>query len=329
LRQAVISAVDGETIRVPAGHYRLTSGELSTALSLQIVGAGARKTIIDAMNTSRILEDTSSTSTLYLSDLTVEHGNSDGASGGGIAAAGALTLVRTAVVGNKAGAVGAEGNGGGIEVSGALVVRNSLIAHNFGYSGGGADTSSSVELVNSTVADNQAGSSMVNDNGVSGAIETIAGPATVMNSTIAFNICFNGSTCGGAFYNGDFTFSNSILAENFGYQDNGHPAGSPGNPGSQNNCDGPVASRYMSAGHNIGGTVDCGLTKPTDRQKVNPSLGKLRNNGGPTNTLALGSGSLVLDRIPAAKCPKVDQRGMRRPDHHETRCDVGAFEHQD
>jgi hypothetical protein len=329
LREAVTNAVAGETIEVPTGHYRLTTGELSTDLSLQIVGAGARKTIIDGTGSSRILEDTSTTSTLGLSNLSVENGNSQGGDGGGVAADGALTLARVAVVGNRAGANHAEGSGGGVEVSGKLFVSDSLIAHNYGYSGGGVEAASTLKLVNSTVADNQAGSSTPGDNGVSGAIETSDQPATVVNSTIAFNTCFNGSGCGGAFFNGDFTFSGSIIAENFGYLDNGHGAGSSGNPASQTNCDGPDLARYMTAGYNLGGTVDCGLTRSSDRQKVNPRLGKLQNNGGPTDTLALGTSSLAIDRIPVARCPKLDQRGEHRPDHHESRCDIGAYEHQD
>ncbi len=329
LREAVTTAVDGATIEVPAGHYRLTSGELSTDLSLQIVGAGARKTIIDGTGTSRVLEDTSATSTLDLSDLSVENGNSHGGDGGGVATVGALTLVGVAVVGNRAGANHAEGSGGGVEVSGKLVVRSSLIAHNYGYSGGGVEAESTLEFVNSTVANNQAGSSTQGDNGVSGAIETSDQPATVVNSTIAFNRCFNGSDCGGAFFNGDFTFSNSIIAENFGYLDNGHGAGSSGNPASQTNCDGPDPARYMTAGYNVGGTVDCGLIKSSDQQKINPKLGKLQNNGGPTDTLALGTGSSAIDRIPVVRCPKLDQRGKHRPDNHERRCDIGAYEHQD
>ena len=329
LRDAVTNAVDGETIKVPAGHYRLTSGELSTDLPLHISGAGARKTLIDGTGTSRVIEDTSATAKLYLSDLSVENGNSQGGDGGGVETAGALTLVRVAIVDNRAGNDHQIENGGGIEVSGNLVVRSSLIAHNLGYSGGGAEAESTLELINSTVADNQAGSATVGDNGVSGAIETDDKPASVVNSTIAFNRCFNGSTCGGAFYNGDFTFTNSIIAENFGYLDNGHRAGSKANPASQTNCDGPVALRYMTAGYNLGGTVDCGLTKPTDQQKVNPRLGQLRDNGGPTDTLGLGKGSPAIDRVPAARCPKIDQRGKRRPDHHERKCDIGAYEHQD
>jgi hypothetical protein len=58
-------------------------------------------------------------------------------------------------------------------------------------------------------------------------------------------------------------------------------------------------------------------------------LGQLRDNGGPTGTLALGAGSQAIDRIPAARCPKMDQRGKHRPDHHERKCDIGAYEHQD
>lgn len=228
LREAVTNAVDGETIEVPAGHYRLTSGELSTDLSLHIVGAGARKTIIDGTRTSRIIEDTTTTSTLYLSNLAVENGNSHGGDGGGVDTAGALTLVRVAVTGNRAGANHAEGGGGGVEVSGNFVARSSLIAHNYGYSGGGAEAESTLELINTTVAHNQAGSSTPGDNGVSGAIETTDQPASVVNSTIAFNRCFNGSTCGGAFYNGDFTFTNSIIAENLWLPRERSPRGEQG-----------------------------------------------------------------------------------------------------
>lgn len=329
LREAVMNAVDGETIMIPAGHYRLTSGELSTAVSLQLVGVGARQTLIDGTGTSRVLEDTGTSSTLYLSNLTVENGDSQGGDGGGIEAAGALTLVRVALIANRAGATAAEGEGGGADVAGKLTVRNSLIAHNYAYNGGGADTASTVLIVDSTVAGNQAGSSTAGDNGDSGAIETSDQQASVLDSTIAFNTCFNGATCGGAFYNGDFTFANSIIAENFGFADNGHPAGSAGNPASQTNCDGPNPTRYMTAGDNLGGTIDCGLTDPSDRQKVNPRLGSLKNNGGPTDTLALAGKSPAVDAIPVARCVKVDQRGRRRPDQHEHKCDIGAYERQD
>src|SRR5207244_8187426 len=56
-----------------------------------------------------------------------------------------------------------------------------------------------------------------------------------------------------------------------------------------------------------------------------PKLGPLQNNGGPTKTQALGSGSAAIDGVPtiAASCPATDQRGVSRPQGGQ--CDIGAF----
>jgi hypothetical protein len=55
-------------------------------------------------------------------------------------------------------------------------------------------------------------------------------------------------------------------------------------------------------------------------------LGRLRNNGGPTPTMALQRGSAAIGRVPrhGADCPSTDQRGVRRP--QGPTCDIGAFE---
>ena len=84
-----------------------------------------------------------------------------------------------------------------------------------------------------------------------------------------------------------------------------------------------------SGGYNLYGTATgCGLTLlPTDRTTGAPKLGPLASNGGPTETVALLTGSPALDRIPKAICQaiaKTDQRGVSRP--QGTRCDEGAFE---
>ena len=56
-------------------------------------------------------------------------------------------------------------------------------------------------------------------------------------------------------------------------------------------------------------------------------LGPLQDNGGPTMTHALLSGSVAIDVIPADMCEvDEDQRGEPRPGG--TMCDVGAFEVQ-
>ncbi|MFL5797081.1 MAG: choice-of-anchor Q domain-containing protein [Actinomycetota bacterium] len=56
-------------------------------------------------------------------------------------------------------------------------------------------------------------------------------------------------------------------------------------------------------------------------------MGALADNGGPTLTLALLTGSPALNVIPPVSCAvTVDQRGVHRP--QGLRCDVGSFERQ-
>jgi hypothetical protein len=68
------------------------------------------------------------------------------------------------------------------------------------------------------------------------------------------------------------------------------------------------------------------------------STAGLANNGGPTQTIALQSGSPAIDAIPVADCTDqasspnpitTDQRGLLRPDAGEQLCDIGAYEFQD
>jgi hypothetical protein len=64
---------------------------------------------------------------------------------------------------------------------------------------------------------------------------------------------------------------------------------------------------------------------------VDPLLGALAFNGGPTPTLALLAGSPAIDAGIDAGCPATDQRGVARPfdgDGDSTvRCDSGAYEY--
>ncbi len=85
----------------------------------------------------------------------------------------------------------------------------------------------------------------------------------------------------------------------------------------------------------------CGFDQPTDQVNVSADdlkLGPLQDNGGPTETHALGEGSIAIDVIPEAErvdaegAPlTTDQRGETRPvtiAGPEPKCDVGAFEVQ-
>ena len=54
-------------------------------------------------------------------------------------------------------------------------------------------------------------------------------------------------------------------------------------------------------------------------------LGPLADNGGPTQTHALGQGSVAIDAA-AGSCLINDQRGVHRPQGAD--CDVGAYEYE-
>src|SRR5574341_612915 len=64
----------------------------------------------------------------------------------------------------------------------------------------------------------------------------------------------------------------------------------------------------------------------------NPQLSALGNYGGPTQTVALLSGSSAIDTGTNSGCPSTDQRGYPRPvdgnGDGTAICDIGAFEYQ-
>jgi hypothetical protein len=87
---------------------------------------------------------------------------------------------------------------------------------------------------------------------------------------------------------------------------------------------------FSSRGYNLiadtGGSAGWGSS---DLPNGNPLLGPLRNNGGPTNTNALRTGSPAIDAIPGATngCGTdiaTDHRAPKRPQGGD--CDAGGFE---
>jgi hypothetical protein len=63
---------------------------------------------------------------------------------------------------------------------------------------------------------------------------------------------------------------------------------------------------------------------PSNLVVVDPRLGSLGDNGGPTQTLLPLDGSDAIDNGSSAVCPTVDQRGVSRP--AGAGCDIGAVE---
>ncbi|MGN6217230.1 MAG: choice-of-anchor Q domain-containing protein [Solirubrobacterales bacterium] len=342
LRDALLAAAEStdpeSLVILPAGNYTVSEGPLRVGgNSIAIRGEGARATVVDAHQTSRVFE--LDAEKVAMEGLTVTGGSTEIGSGeetlpgdgGGIVVVESeeLTLNAINVFGNRA-----SQNGGGIAappensvtIATNLSIANSTIAGNHVTGGtgeglgGGIYALGSLSLVNSTVSGNsaegptgtsQGGGIVVGPDGVN--LE--ATKVTLLNATIAGNSVGTGGVGGGlAVYNPamglepSFTVRNTIVA--------GNTVG-----GTEADCG---AASLATSDHNISGDASCMFTDPSSKQNANPQLGALQNNGGETDTMALLEGSPAVDAGSNEGCPATDQRGVTRP--QGSACDVGAFE---
>src|SRR5262249_54154966 len=159
-------------------------------------------------------------------------------------------------------------DGGGIRNSGTLTLVASTLSGNRATGGGGIRNSGLATIVTSTLSGNRATNS-----GDGGGIENVAGGTlTIASSTLSGNAANSG---GGSANGGTVTLQDSIVANSL--------AGG--------NCSGPPTSN----GHNLSSDATCSLSGPGDLSNVNPLLGPLQFNGGPTPTQALLAGSPAID----------------------------------
>ena len=181
LKQRIASAPPGATIKIAAGIYTLTGGELVIDKDLTLVGEGPDVTVIQAANTwddavHRVIRITEG-SVVSISGVTIRYGNEastklrmipfhsagigmpssgiEGISaefGGGVYNQGTLTLSDSVVTENFA------GGGGGIFNGAKITIRNTLITGNKspGY-GGGIFNGGILHAVNIVLEDNVAG----------------------------------------------------------------------------------------------------------------------------------------------------------------------------
>jgi predicted outer membrane repeat protein len=340
VRDAIANAnsTPGNTVMIPAGTYTLSlpgnddadaSGDLDPIESMNIVGAGAGTTTITANGIDRVLDFQANPSGVWtLSGLTVTGGRNV-ADGGGIRQkAGTLSIGDAVIADNKI-AVGSSGGGGIYVQTGTLNITRTTFAGNTvtGGEGGGIYTSAPVSLNidrsaitgNATFTVTDGGGGIYNQDSLTMVNSTLAGnttddtgggldnhgPAVLTNVTIAGN----GAGANGGGINRD---SGSVQLRNTIVAGNTAPAGA--------NCSGAI----LSNGHNLDSGSTCGLGATGDLINVNPMLGPLANNGGPTQTEALRVGSPAVNAADAATCPGTDQRDVARPQRGG--CDMGAYE---
>jgi hypothetical protein len=223
-------------------------------------------------------------------------------SGGGILnySGGSLTITNSTISGNSCSAstsvCGGTADGGGIANFGSMTATNCTISGNSvsggvtiyggGSFGGGIWNRGNLQITNSTIAHNSASGQMGSSGG--GIYESAygSGSTTTDGSVIALNTASTGP---------DFTGGGGL--QSMGYNIIG------------NNADAVINSQPTDQ---IG----------TPTAPIDPLLGPLTDNGGPTLTHALQARSPAINRgDPAA--PPQDQRGYGRAGVP----DVGAFEY--
>lgn len=235
--------------------------------------------------------------TARLVDCLVQ-GSEAGGIGRALWANGALTLERTEVSRN-----GFDGHAVYIVLGTLEVIESSVVFND----GGGihVDRNASGAVRNSTVSRNGPEESSPS---LDGAGILVWGEALLESVTVAGNRGVNGSGVYAVPGLGTVELLNSVLADN-----------------RDEDCGGPgvtsLGGNLVESADNCFFIVDGVNGDITD---VDPLLGPLQDNGGPTRTQLPGAGSPLIDAAVGPGCIATDQRGVERPQGDG--CDIGAVE---
>ena len=342
LPEAVAMAPAGTTIKFQsglAGTIGLGGGALVIGKPLTIQGPPTGGIVLSGEGTSGILE-IAATGSATLSDLELRDGLSG--SGAGIYCEGTVTLTRVQIVNCTA---SGSNRGGGLNVVGGvatltectITLHRCLVTGNLtsGNSGaGGLNSGGDLVLVNCTFHDNQTTGGNRVGGGLAIFVEYVPAYTTVLSCTFTNNTATGEG--GGIYSDGEagppavlsvLRIENSIIAGN---------TSGLGGP----DCDLVTPGILLSAARNNVIGIDLGsmIANGVDGNQVgsagvplDPLLGALADNGGPTFTLLPGPGSVARNAVPTAECLDeddaplaVDQRGFSRPVGGA--CDAGAVE---
>ncbi len=287
----------------------VTPGGIPLSEPVTINGPGARNLTVNGLDAVTLFSVTGSE--VSISGLTFTRG----LPGAIDHPVGILTLTDCAITDNQS-VNGAAGifNGGTATLN---VTRCTFGANFTGGTGGAIWNQGVLTASNCTFFANNA----LNGGGIFSSFSNGNSRTTLRNCTILN--CFasdqgtaNGSGGGGIYAEGSgmqHRLSNTLIALN----------GATTNP--------DVRGNFFSDGHNFIGRIgnSTGLTNGVNDDQVgtvasplDPRIIGIRNNGGPTDTLALLADSAAIDAGDDALAPETDQRGYAR----NGSSDIGAFE---
>ena len=268
----------------------------------------------------------------------------DAGDGGGITNYADMIIVGSDVVGNTA------ENGGGILNDDDLTIRNSTISRNTAACGGAIfNGGTAIFGIGRTIIWGSTFSRNTASSG--GAICNINARVQVGNSTFTGNRALGTIGAGGAI---DNDTGNALIVTSSTFAAN-TADGHGGSISNNNECEvciaslratllanneapegpdafGPFDSRGYNLIGNPSGSSGFGGTDITDTSPRLDPRG-LRDNGGPTRTIAPTAASPAVDAVgEGCPPPATDQRGVSRPQdgdgEGQALCDIGAFERE-
>jgi sugar lactone lactonase YvrE len=334
LSRAVSLAIPQGTIVVGPGRYTDHVTIPSSVSPLTIQGAGMQATTVSGgFNGSGSVFTIQSGTTALITDLSIVGGQAS--NGGGVNDAGNLTLQRDLIGSNAAtGTANGTGLGGGVysnQVPALSISDSQIVANQAGIAGGGIYAAGTGNP--STVTRDLINSNVVLNNGGSGGGAVALAAGTWSDDTFTGNqivdahsipqgyggglwaglsylhsdtIVGNTGAAGGGLLSYSAGVSGTIIAANRG----GNCAGAVGDGGSNLEDDPAGSCQFRSFSGDVVG--------------LDPQLGPLADNGGPTKTMAIPGSSPAYGA--SSDCSGTDQRGVSRLQRGASTCDIGSYQ---